>query len=144
MNMANCYIYSAEKDSEYVRHVKHVLKHFPKYSVSYSLGNVSNCPLEEILSIGTNQSSVFILSYKHIPQYTQIEGSFLWCGPRYRTTKFENKFIAIDVNLETEQICHLLRILIPPTYEKEIDLATPLIEIKNYKDCSNRKSTYLK
>lgn len=144
VNMPNCYVYSKIKDDEYVRHLKFVAEHFPKYRVAYSLGNVSNYPMEQILSMDTKLNSVFLHSYQYVPCYTKIEGSFLWCHPRYKTSQFENKFIAVDANLEMEQICHLLRILIPPNLKDTIDLGTPLTEIKHYAECSTTKSIYLK
>lgn len=144
VNTAKCFIYSSVRDNEYAKHLMQCAKQFPKYNIAFSILDESNIPLKNIFSQHMKDNSVFTLSYEYLPLYSKIEDSFLWCRPGYRTILFENKFIAIDVNLEVEEINHLLRILIPPSLKVKLDSIMPLIEIKHHADCSNRKTIYLK
>ena len=144
LNSSKCFIYSIERDFEYVKHLKQCEQEFPQYNIKYSIGNVSNCPLKDIFSTDENHNSVFYLSYAYIPYYTKIEGSFLWCKPEYKATRYKSNFIAVDVNLDIENINHLLRVLIPPILKDKIDSVIPFAEIKNNANCLNRKTIYLK
>ena len=144
LNSSKCFIYSIEIDVEFVKHLKQCEQECPKFNLKYSIGNVCNCPLKDIFSSDEKHNSVFKLSYTYLPYYTKIEGSFLWCKPEYKVTRYENKFIAVDVNLDLEEINHLLRILIPPILNDKIDSVIPIAEIKNNANCLNRKTIYLK
>ena len=139
-----CYIYSVDDDRSFVQHIEAVKRNFKNTLISYSIGSERNCNLEEIFSLDPLCSrAVLVRSYSHVPNRKQILDTFLWVCAKYDVVKYGGNFIATDRRLDQERTSHLLRALIPPSFDVNISLAKPNQEIKNQVKSFSRASVYL-
>lgn len=109
----NMIVYIYSNNNLFTEHLEKVTERLPTYNISYCIGSKTNSPHVVLCaSDESDNATVFVFSYKFVPQYQKIPDHFVG---RLNATSFDNIIIATDCKMRLDDTNNLLRSLRPPS-----------------------------